>query len=145
MEFHTRQNVEKPGVSAIYVSVSSSYKQISVVVFFPRLFFWLISPSWVTFSLNKSFISVDFPTPEFPANALILFFNSNKISSIPMPFFASVCITLYPISSYIFEYLKIRVYHLNQFCLEQLRALYVKTLQKQVVYLIITNQASDAC
>ena len=27
---------------------------------------------------------------------------ANKISSIPMPFFASVCITLYPISSYIF-------------------------------------------
>ena len=67
--------LENPGVSAIYVSSSNSYNFVSVVVFFPFLFFLLISPSSVLFSPNKAFIVLDFPTPEFPENTLVFPFN----------------------------------------------------------------------
>ena len=38
-------NVENPGVSTIYEFSSISYNLTSVVVFYPRLFFSLITPS----------------------------------------------------------------------------------------------------
>ena len=57
-------NVEKPGVSAIYESLSILYNLIAVVVFFPRLFLLLTFPSVVKVSLKILLINVDFPTPE---------------------------------------------------------------------------------
>ena len=93
--------VENPGVSAIYVFSSISYNFVDVVVFLPFLFLWLISPSCVIVSLNIAFINVDFPTPEFPENALTLFFNCFFSSCIPDKLFscslAIVSITVYPI------------------------------------------------
>lgn len=71
-------NVEKPGVSAMYELQSILNNSTVVVVFFPFLFLLLISPSSVILSLKILFIKVDLPTPEFPENAVILFF---KISS----------------------------------------------------------------
>ena len=88
------ENVENPGVSAIYVFSSISYNLIVVVVFFPLLFFLLISPSKLKLSSKIPFINVDFPTPEFPENAFILFFNSSFSLSIPFLFLASVFKTL---------------------------------------------------
>ena len=86
-------NVENPGVSAIYVFCSISYNFIEVVVFFPRLFLLLISPSLVIYLSNIPFISVDFPTPELPEKAFILFFNIFINASIPFFSFAVVSIT----------------------------------------------------
>ena len=82
--------VENPGVSAMYVLSSISYSFIDVVVFLPFLFLLLISPSCVISLLKIAFINVDFPTPEFPENAFILFFNTFLNFSIPFLFFASV-------------------------------------------------------
>ena len=62
---------------------SISYNLIAVVVFFPLLFLLLISPSCVISLLKIPFINVDFPTPEFPEKALILFFNCSCNFSIP--------------------------------------------------------------
>ena len=101
-------NVEKPGVSAIYVLSSNLYNFIAVVVFFPLLFLLLISPSSAVLLLNIAFINVDFPTPEFPEKALVSPFNTFFTSSIPTFSFATVSITLYPIflyNSVISEYL----------------------------------------
>ena len=53
-------------------------------------------------SLNIAFVNVDFPTPEFPENAFMLFFNVSFNCSIPSSPFATVFITLYPIFSYTF-------------------------------------------
>ena len=92
-------NVENPGVSAIYELSSILYNLIYVVVFFPFLFFELIFPSSVRLELNILFSNVDFPTPELPENALILFFKHSFNSSIPSALFAIVFITLYPIPS----------------------------------------------
>ena len=77
-------NVENPGVSAIYVFSSISYSFVDVVVFFPFLFLWLISPSCVIVSLNIALISVYFPTTEFPENAFIFPFNFFSSSCIPV-------------------------------------------------------------
>ena len=66
-------NVENPGVSAIYELLSNLYKYVFVVVFFPLLFLLLIIPSLVISFENILLINVDFPTPEFPEKAVILF------------------------------------------------------------------------
>ena len=63
-----------------------------VVVFFPFLFLLLISPSSVILSLKILFIKVDLPTPEFPENAVILFFKISSTTFIFSPIFAFVFI-----------------------------------------------------
>ena len=93
-------NVENPGVSAIYEFSSILYSTTCVVVFFPLLFLLLIFPSCAIVFPNSEFINVDFPTPEFPENAVTLFFKYFFISSTPMLFLASVFITSYPMLLY---------------------------------------------
>ena len=46
-----------------------------------------------TFSLKRLFVNADFPTPEFPVNAVTLFCKNLAKFSIPIPFLASVVTT----------------------------------------------------
>lgn len=82
--------VEKPGVSAIYSFSLILYNAIFVVVFLPFLFLSLISPALVNSFPKMLFNKVDFPTPEFPANTLILFSKSLFRLSTPSFSFAFV-------------------------------------------------------
>ena len=56
-----------------------------------------MSPSFVNMLLKTLLVNVDFPTPEFPAKAVILFFKKGIIFSASFAFLATISTTLYPI------------------------------------------------
>lgn len=134
-------NVEKPGVSAMYELQSILNNSTVVVVFLPFLFLLLISPSSVILSLKILFIKVDLPTPEFPENAVILFFKISSTTFIFSPIFAFVFITLYPIFYINFLFLRFFLLFLNLFYLYILLGLYLKILQMLTVYPKVINPA----
>lgn len=91
--------VWKPGVSKRYVSFSISYKVISVVVFFPLLFFLLISPSPASFFPSILFVMLDFPNSWLSVQVWLYYFLEFLLIYLFRVFSkVLVCITLYPTS-----------------------------------------------